>query len=569
MKKAKKWFVSVLLVLLCTNLLCGCDLHDTALYEPGSVNSGNANEYLNNIVAKIGYDTSRLVKGQVPAYQMQEPTLSCDEEEFMYELPDISEYPLDVAGIGEINVEIFVPFEDNGSAIRNAVKFVAECFNEKKYEVNGKVASVSIRSLEANLANEYILNEFYMPQGYIPSNELYGTLLSENGIDMNMICNSTVRNTIGLVIENSKYDELIKKYGRFDVSVFIEANRNGDISVGYTNPTNNPTGLNFVVSTLSYFDANNPSSIEATTDFSSFQNTVSTVSYSMQQMERALSTGTVDSFVIERQAYESDENLKENYTFFTYGLRHDNPLYSIGSISDEEVEVLKLFGESFNNQENSKFLENLGFNKDPRYESNVSEYSGGMLLSILEYWKNEKASGKKIVAVFVADQSGSMRGKIKALQDSLKNAMQYVGKSNKVGLISYNSAVHLRLPIKEFDVEQQEHYVGAVDELSSGGGTSTNNALLVAIKIIEDEKLVDDNIKPIIILLSDGYTENGYSLDSVSELITAFNIPVYTIGYDANVEELTKIADITGGTYIESTSNDIGYVLKTLFNAEI
>ena len=147
--------------------------------------------------------------------------------------------------------------------------------------------------------------------------------------------------------------------------------------------------------------------------------------------------------------------------------------------------------------------------------------------------------------------------------------MQYVGKSNKVGLISYNSAVHLRLPIKEFDVEQQEHYVGAVDELSSGGGTSTNNALLVAIKIIEDEKLVDDNIKPIIILLSDGYTENGYSLDSVSELITAFNIPVYTIGYDANVEELTKIADITGGTYIESTSNDIGYVLKTLFNAEI
>lgn len=569
MKKAKKWLIFVLLVLLCTNLLCGCDLHDAALYEPGSINSDNANEYLNNIVAKIGYDTSKLVKGQVPAFDMQEPTLSGDEEEFMYELPDISEYPLDVTGIGEINVEIFVPFEDNGSAIRNAVKFVAECFNEKKYEVNGKVASVSIRSLEANLANEYILNEFYMPQGYIPSNELYGTLLSENGIDMNMICNSTVRNTIGLVIENSKYDELIKKYGRFDVSVFIEANRNGDISVGYTNPTNNPTGLNFVVSTLSYFDANNPFSVEATTDFSSFQNTVSTVSYSMQQMKRALSTGTVDSFVIERQAYESDENLKENYTFFTYGLRHDNPLYSIGSISDEEIEVLKLFGESFNNQENSKFLENLGFNKDPRYESNVSEYSGGMLLSILEYWKNEKASGKKIVAVFVADQSGSMRGKIKALQDSLKNAMQYVGKSNKVGLISYNSAVHLRLPIKEFDVEQQEYYVGAVDELRSGGGTSTNNALLVAIKIIEDEKLVDDNIKPIIILLSDGYTENGYSLDSVSELITAFNIPVYTIGYDANVEELTKIADITGGTYIESTSDDIGYVLKTLFNAEI
>lgn len=569
MKNAKKWLIFVLLVLLCTNLLCGCDLHDAVLYEPGSVNSDNANEYLNNIVAKIGYNTSKLVKGQVPAFDMQEPTLSGDEEEFMYELPDISEYPLDVAGIGEINVEIFVPFEDNGSAIRNAVKFVAECFNEKKYEVNGKVASVSIRSLEANLANEYILNEFYMPQGYIPSNELYGTLLSENGIDMNMICNSTVRNTIGLVIENSKYDELIKKYGRFDVSVFIEANRDGDISVGYTNPINNPTGLNFVVSTLSYFDANNPFSVEATTDFSSFQNTVSTVSYSMQQMKRALSTGTVDSFVIERQAYESDENLKENYTFFTYGLRHDNPLYSIGSISDEEIEVLKLFGESFSNQENSKFLESLGFNKDPRYESNVSEYSGGMLLSILEYWKNEKASGKKIVAVFVADQSGSMRGKIKALQDSLKNAMQYVGKSNKVGLISYNSAVHLRLPIKEFDVEQQEYYVGAVDELRSGGGTSTNNALLVAIKIIEDEKLVDDNIKPIIILLSDGYTENGYSLDSVSELITAFNIPVYTIGYDANVEELTKIADITGGTYIESTSDDIGYVLKTLFNAEI
>ena len=188
----------------------------------------------------------------------------------------------------------------------------------------------------------------------------------------------------------------------------------------------------------------------------------------------------------------------------------------------------------------------------------------------MEFWKQEKTSGKKIAAVFVADKSGSMSGKkLEALKNSLKNAMQYVGTSNKVGLLSYDNTVFIDLPIADFTTEQQEYYVGAIDSWDSGGGTATNNALLVAIRLLNQEMALDSNIKPIIVLLSDGYTGNGYSLSSMKELIDIYDIPIYTIGYEADVKELERIAEINQGAFINATSDDVGYILKTLFDAEL
>lgn len=565
MGKLKRVLCAAIIVSL-VFVLCACDVVE--VYEPNTVTKENAYSYMNNFNIKV-YN-SELIKGELPVQAPHDEVP--DQSIFMYELPDVSNYDLDVKGDADIDVEIFVPVENNGSSLRDVVIDAAKKFNSECLTLEGtdKKVSVSIRCLESSLAEEYILNGTYYPEGYIAANELYGVLMNENGINISLIQDKTVGNVMGIVIEKSKYEELVAKYSEVNVNTIVMANEVGDISVGYTNPTNNPTGLNFVISMLSYFDANNPMSMEATTDFSNFQNTVSTVSYSTDQMKRSVENGIIDAFVIERQAYEADNNMKSNFVFVPFGVRHDNPLYSVGEVSAEELQVLKLFGTYLTNDSVQNYATSLGFNKDGTYESTVANYSGGMISEILEFWKQGKASGKKIVAVFVADKSGSMSGqKLTALKDSLKNAMQYVGEDSKVGLLSYNSYVYIDLPISEFIVEQQEYFVGAIDRWKADGGTATNDALLIALKLIEEERQKDSSIKPIIILLSDGYTGNGYSLNSMKELIDVCDVPIYTIGYEADVKELQRIAEINQGAFINATSDDVAYILKTLFDAEM
>lgn len=561
-----KWTLLLVLIFSMLITLCGCDTVE--VYEAGSITKENALSTMEKFNIKVS--ERELVKDEIPVREPQSE--APNQDVIMYEMPDVTNYDLAVKGGADVDVEIFVPIEDDGSSIRDVIVNAAKNFNADKIMMDGsdKTVSVSIRCLEASLAEEYILNGTYYPKGYIAANELYGIWMNENGIQVSNIQSRTIGNTMGIVIENEKYDELVTKYRDVNVNIIVKANEVGDISIGYTNPTNNPTGLNFVVSMLNYFDANNPTSMEATTDFSNFQNTVSSVSYSTRQMKQSVEKGIIDAFVIERQAYEADSNMKTNFVFVPFGVRHDNPLYSVGEVSDEELQVLRLFGEYLISKQVQEYAASLGFNKDEAYQSEVGNYSGGTIKEILEFWKRGKASGKKIVAVFVADISGSMSGrKIESLKESLKNAMQYVDEKSKVGLLSYSSAVYIDLPIGEFTTAWQQYFIGAVNKWKAGGGTATNNALLVALKLIEEERLNDSTIKPIIILLSDGYTENGYSLDSMREIIDVCDIPIYTIGYEANVAELERIAEINQGTFINATSDDVAYILKTLFNAEM
>ncbi|MBQ8299210.1 MAG: VWA domain-containing protein [Clostridia bacterium] len=564
----KRKYFTFLMVIFMLFVFTGCELMEP-VYQPGTVTKENAVEITDKL--GISVQTSKPVKGTIPEFAADNANAA--EPVFMYELPSISNYPLDVEGKGEVNIEVFVPLENNGSSIREFVSYAAEMFNTAGLTVGdpAKTVSVSVRSLEASLAEEYILNGVYYPKGYVAANELYGVLMQENGIEVSLMQPKTAGNTMGVVTSKAKYDELCAKYGEMTIATLIKANEDGAISIGYTNPTNNPTGLNFVISMLSYFDANNPMSMEATTDFSNFQNTVSAVSFSTTQMKQAVLDGAIDAFVLEHQAFESDESLKNDFVFMPFGVRHDNPLYAVGTLTDEEMAVLKLFGEYFENDAVKAHAAQLGFGKNAEYVSTVKNYSGAMISTILDFWKEEKSSGKQIVAVFVADRSGSMssRGKLDALKESLKNAMQYVGEQHKVGLISYSGTVYIDLPISEFTTEQQEYYVGAIDSWSANGGTATNNALLIALKLLHEEQQANPNIKPIVFLLSDGHTESGYSLSSTKEIMDAYDIPIYTIGYEANIDELKKIAEINQGAFINATSDDVGYILKTLFDAEI
>lgn len=67
---------------------------------------------------------------------------------------------------------------------------------------------------------------------------------------------------------------------------------------------------------------------------------------------------------------------------------------------------------------------------------------------------------------------------------------------------------------------------------------------------------------------SDGKTNQGYDFDRAAQIIQALGITVNTIGYNANLEELTKISKINESVSINADSDDVVYKLKELFNAE-
>lgn len=564
MKNFKKVF-AILLALAMAFTLVACE--EGVPYADTQITQENRVSLIEDL--KINLWETNLVKGEIPAREEE-----MEEEYFSYELPDINNYEIDVKGDGEIDVEIFLPLENNGSSIRELVSYVAQNFNsEKTKNSDDKTMSVTIRSMDSSLAEDFVQFGAYMPKGYIASNELYGLLMQANGINVRKVASKLVGNTMGIAIEKETYDKLVFQYGNVSIATIVTANMDGNLSIGYTNPTNNPTGLNFVVSMLAHFDENNPYSIEATTDFSNFQNTVSSVAYSTEQMVKAVDRGTINAFVIEHQAYKNDEIIENNFVFMPFGVRHDYPLYSLGNTTEAENEVLESFAKYFQSESVQKYADTLNFNQDSSYVSTVdaAKYPLGMVTEILSFWKENKASGKQIVAIFVADISGSMNGKkLDALKESLKNAMQYVSEDAMVGLMSFEDRVYYNLPVGKFETEQQEYFVGAVDSLKAGGGTATNNAILMALKVMDEEaKNSSAEIQPIIILLSDGYTCRGYSLSKVKPLIEAFDVPIYTIGYEADVKELEKIANINGGVFINASTDDVGYAIKTLFNAEI
>lgn len=557
--------IAILLAL--TMLFTCCILSGCEVVEPVEVNSENVWTVLDEYATKIGYKNKDLVKGTVPE-RGQDNTGENNAPDIMYELPDITNYPVTVKGTGEVNVEIFVPTENNGSSIVKFIEHAATEFNAANITIDGKTVSVSIRTLDATLAEDYILSGAYTPEGYIAANELYGILMNENGIAVSQVADRMVGNTMGIAIQQKKYDELKSAYSDVTIQTIVDATKDGKLGVGYTNPTNNPTGLNFVISMLSYFDANNPMSFEATTDFSAFQSAVPLVSYSMDQMKQAVNNGTINAFVVERQAFSADSDLSNNFVFMPFGVRHDNPLYAVGDVSAEESSVLTKFAEFAQSTEIQKYGNELGFNKDMTYTSTVANYEGSLIKEVLDVWKQAKTSTGGMSVIFVADVSGSMDGeKIKSLQQSLLNGMQYIGEETRVGLITFESNVYVDVPLGEFTTEQQEYFAGAVEKLKANGGTSTNDAIVIANKLLHDEPAEN---KKLIIVLSDGQTGSGYSLGTVKSLLDATEVPIYTIGYGSNADEaeLKEIAGINNGTYIKATTDNIGYLMKTIFEAE-
>ena len=485
-------------------------------------------------------------------------------------IPNIDKYPAKVENTTDSYIEIFSTGEKAGNGKDGWLIDVANNFNESKFEINGKIISVKVREIASGLGMDYIISEKYLPDAYSPSNELWGEMIKANGKTIELCDDRMVGNVAGILISKEKYDELIKKYGAINLKNITQAVANGEINMGYTNPFASATGLNFLVSTLATFDSSNPLSEKAIDGFNEFQNNIPLIAYTTLQLRNSAESGILDGFIMEYQTYINSPELKTDYIFTPFGYRHDSPLYSVGNLSNEKKEILNKFIEFYKQDKYQELPVKDGFNALEDYKCEIENLDGNTILQAQKLWKENKNGDKPIVAVFVADVSGSMEGEpLNELKKSLLNGSRYIGEENSIGLVTYSNDVNINLPIEKFDLNQRSLFTGAVQDMDASGGTATFDAIAVAVQMLLDEKEKNPDAKLMLFVLSDGETNIGHSLDDLREILESVKIPVHTIGYNANIEALENISRINEATSINADSDDVIYKLGSLFNAEM
>ena len=485
-------------------------------------------------------------------------------------IPNIDKYPAKVENTTDSYIEIFSTGEKAGNGKDGWLIDVANNFNESKFEINGKIISVKVREIASGLGMDYIISEKYLPDAYSPSNELWGEMIKANGKTIELCDDRMVGNVAGILISKEKYDELIKKYGAINLKNITQAVANGEINMGYTNPFASATGLNFLVSTLATFDSSNPLSEKASDGFNEFQNNIPLIAYTTLQLRNSAESGILDGFIMEYQTYINSPELKTDYIFTPFGYRHDSPLYSVGNLSNEKKEILNKFIEFYKQDKYQELAVKDGFNALEDYKCEIENLDGNTILQAQKLWKENKNGDKPIVAVFVADVSGSMEGEpLNELKKSLLNGSRYIGEENSIGLVTYSNDVNINLPIERFDLNQRSLFTGAVQDMDASGGTATFDAIAVAVQMLLDEKEKNPDAKLMLFVLSDGETNIGHSLDDLREILESVKIPVHTIGYNANIEALENISRINEATSINADSDDVIYKLGSLFNAEM
>lgn len=493
-------------------------------------------------------------------------TVQLDDNTLYDELPEIDKYPLQVTGNGEVNIEIFSSGEKAGSNTDGFLVDVAEKFNNSGITLsNGKSVSISVRSVTSGLGADYIASGKYTPDLYCPSNTLFGDYAVANGASLDTVADRVVGNTAGILVK--------KGSGYSDLKSIITDVQNGKLNLGYTNPQTSATGLNLLLEILKEFDSSNMFSQTATKAFSDFNSNIPYVAYTTQQMRDSASNGSLDAMVSEYQAYINDKNLTSVYDFIPFGIRHDNPLYLVNKSSKtaDQIEAVNLIKDYLLGAEAQSVATADGFNAEDKYKSSYTS-SGSEVTQALKIYKTYKDSGRDIIAVFVADCSGSMDGEpMLQLKNSLSNGAKYINDNNYIGLVSYSNDVTIELPIAQFDFTQRSYFQGAVDSIYANGGTASYDAILVAMQMIEQQKESHPDAKCMIILLSDGYANVGYSLDEIKGIITEHQTPIYTISYgdSADTDQLGKLSQINEAASINADSEDIVYKIKSLFNSQL
>ena len=509
---------------------------------------------------------SKLRVNKLPLKQDPEFKGNDDEAEKIAVLPDISEYPFIVNPTTDDFLTVYASLEK--------AKWLTEVgtkFNQSGASIDGKPISVGIRAISSSLAAELIVSKKYTPDVYAPASGLYGDLLIDGGVSVRQAEERIAGNVVGIVMNRQKIDELNNNYNTATLSfdTIIQSVFDDRLSLGYTSPLSDENGFHFILSLFAEFDPNNPLAEESIESLRKFQDKILFVAYENEQLKSALTGGILDAVVLDYQAYFNSPALKSSYDFIPIGERRDNPIYEIGEIGAFKSQITQKFAEFCKSAESQASASELGFNNLNDY-SGISAISGTAVLQARELYDREKHGSSVITAVFVADISGSMEGSpLLNLKASLYRAIDVIDSSANIGLVTFSDSVNIALPIAKFDNMQKSCFSNAVKNMTAGGGTAMFDAIVVAQKMLTEARERSPNTKLLLFVLTDGESNIGYTFKDVEKMTKGLRIPIYTIGYNANIGVLQKLSEINEAAAMDADSDNIIYRLESLFRSNL
>lgn len=485
-------------------------------------------------------------------------------------LPDISEYPFVVNPTTENFITIYSSTEKANEEENSWLRAVAENFNKSNITVNDIKVSVGIRAIPSNVAADFIATDKYTPDVYMPSSSIYGLMLNAKEKKYTVASNSIVNNVSGIIISKKVKQNINSKYKNEDATTVINSVLNGECIIGYTNPLSNEDGLNYLLMLLNVFDSNSPLSESAINKLKSYQDKIPYVSYDITQLQDSVQNGTIDGFVSNYQKYYTTPELRNNYDFIPFGIVQDSPAYVIGELSNIKNETLQKFIEYCKNSNSQTMATNNGFNALTDYKYSGYNFKANDIIDAQTIWKKEKNGSSDLTAVFVADISGSMEGSpLLKLKASLNRASTFVDENTNVGLVTFSDNVNIALPIAKFDNTQKSYFLNSVKSMRASGGTAMFDAIIVAEHMLIEQQQKNPNTRLMMFVLTDGENNRGYEFEDIEEISKGLRIPIYTIGYNADIEVLKAVSEINEASTMDADSDNVIYKLESLFNAQM
>ena len=489
-------------------------------------------------------------------------------------LPPLDEFPLRVDSRDPGAVEIWSSTEKSGEADTTDgwMTEVSEAFNREGItRADGSPAQVDLRSIASGTGYQFIARGDELPAAFTPSNQLWVEMAAEFQT-MTEVRPVTVENVAGIVMKDETAEELRATYGELTPENLVDAVIAGDLVMGYTDPFASSTGLNFLLTVLDSIaegDETQLTSPDVASVFEQFQRQVPFVALTTLQMRDSVEndTGTLDTFVMEWQTFANTDSLQSGFEFIPFGVRHDNPLYAVGELTPAESETLELFAEFTGQPEFQESARDFGFDPAP-FTPTVGTPSGATLIDVQNVWKDKKDGGRPVATVFVVDVSGSMEGtRIQSVRTAMTSAREFIKPETEVGVVEFNDTAMKRLDIAEFDLNQQGRYAAIAEDLSPGGGTAMYDGIVLGLKMLEDRRAADPDLKTILVVLTDGETTDGLQFGDVDDMIAGLRIPIYTVGFEADLEELGRVSSLVEAASIDASEEDVEFKIAALFNA--
>ena len=146
------------------------------------------------------------------------------------------------------------------------------------------------------------------------------------------------------------------------------------------------------------------------------------------------------------------------------------------------------------------------------------------------------------------------------------SAREFIKPETQVGVVEFSDIASKRLDIAPFDLNQQARYAAIAEDLSPAAAPPCTTASCSGCDA-GGPASADPDVKPILVVLTDGQTTDGLTFDNVDGVIEGLRIPIYTVGFEADLEELGRVSSLVEAASIDASADDVEFKIAALFNA--